>query len=161
VEPCMPQLSRRHVLKLVAGSAFTVPIRLGRIKSASAARGWCLADPVLRIGGQSVHVYIGSEADMLQDATDKIQLRVTVPTGVRGEVREIAADFGKGYRVRFEESSALIATRTHIPIEVRVYAPANTNTLPVTVDIVPVGTGPLTAASTSGVSNFWIALATG
>jgi hypothetical protein len=155
------QLSRRQALRHFAGGAVAATVGVCSIAATEAARRWCLADPVLRIAGQSVHVYIGSTLEMLESATDKIRLTVTLPLGVRGRLSDIAADFGEGYDVRFSSSSTLVATGSHVPMLVNVYCPARDSTLPVTVDVAPVGTGAVSAATGSGTANTWIKVRAG
>jgi hypothetical protein len=154
-------VSRRKAMRLFAGGSLALSAIALEYGSAIAARGWCLADPVLRIGEQSAHVYISSLSAMLSSATDKIILQVTLPVGIKGQLETINADFGKGYRVRFFESSNLVATRSHVPVQLAVYCPARNTALPVNVDFTPVGDGRLTAASTAGTADRWIYLVTG
>ena len=154
-------VSRRQAVRLLAAGPLALAAIAREYGSASAARGWCLADPVLRIGEQSAHVYISSLSAMLSSATDKIILQVTLPVGIKGQLTKVNADFGKGYRVRFFESSDLVATRSHVPVRFAVYCPARNSALPVNVDFAPMGEGRLTAASTTGSADAWIFLATG
>ena len=67
--------SRRRVIRLAGGAAFAAFPTLRLAGNASAARGWCRADPVLRIAGQTVHVYISSPDAMLRSATEKFELQ--------------------------------------------------------------------------------------
>jgi hypothetical protein len=146
-------LSRRAALRLLGGGAVAAVTASRFAADASAARGWCRADPLLRIGGQYVHVYITSPAAMLSSATDKIRLRVVVPSGVSGKLVDVLSDFGKGYDVRFVTSSALQVVNGKIPVALAVYCPARDSTLPVSVEIAPVNIGPLASGSGTGTAN--------
>jgi hypothetical protein len=154
-------LSRRRALRLLAGAALAAAPAFRFAGEASAARGWCRADPLLRIAGQYVHVYITSTTAMLRSATDKIRLVVTLPSGVSGKKVDILADFGEGYDIRFQTSSTLQVVNGRVPVRVAVYCPARDGTLPVIVDFAPVGTGPLTAGSSTGTANSWVTLLAG
>lgn len=154
-------LSRRRALRLLGGAALAAVPVFRLAGDASAARSWCRADPLLRIAGQDVHVYITSSIAMLNAATDKIRLTVTLPSGIRGKLVDVLADFGKGYDVRFLSSSALQVVNGQVPALVSVYCPARDSMLPVTVEFAPVDTGPLTPASATGTANAWILLRAG
>jgi hypothetical protein len=151
-------LTRRTMFRLLGGAALAAVPALRLAEEATAGRTWCRADPVLRIGGQTAHVYITSPVEMLKSATDKIMLRVTLPRGVEGKLTDILADFGRGYDVRFATSSALTAVDGVIPVQLAVSCPARDATLPVTVEFAPVGDGPLVSAAASGTANAWITL---
>ena len=154
-------LTRRAVLRALAASALAAVPVTGLVERAAAGRLWCRADPVLRIGGQTAHVYITSSAAMLTSATDKIRLNVTLPQGVEGKLVDILADFGKGYDVRFATSSTLKTAGGKISVQVAAYCPARDGTLPVTVEFVPVDTGPLTSGTAAGTANTWVTLRAG
>jgi hypothetical protein len=154
-------LTRRNALRLLGGVALAAVPALRLTGEAAAGRSWCRADPVLRIGSQTAHVYITSSIAMLKSATDKIRLTVTLPRGVEGKLIDILADFDEGYDVRFTTSSALIAAGGKIPVQLAVYCPARDGTLPVTVEFVTVGTGPLVSGSAAGTANTWISLRAG
>jgi hypothetical protein len=156
--PAAQPLSRRRALHLLGGAALAAMPVFRLAGEVDAARSWCRADPLLRIAGQSVHVYISSTTAMLQSATDKIRLTVTLPSGVEGRKLDVLADFGKGYDIRFLSSSTLKVVNGRVPVLVAVYCPARDSTLPVIVDFAPVGTGPLTAGSTTGTANSWVSL---
>ena len=153
--PATPRVTRRAALRLVGGAVLALPAALNG-RDADAARAWCRADPVLRIAGQTAHVYIASYVEMLEAATDKILLRVTVPVGVEAKLEDILADFGEGYDVRCVESSRLRATRARVPVEIAVYCPARDGSLPVVVDFAPQGSGRLAPAGASGTANAWV-----
>jgi hypothetical protein len=158
--PAQP-LSRRHALRLLGGAALAAVPAFRLAGDVSAARGWCRADPLLRIAGQYVHVYISSYAAMLKSATDKIRLTVILPPGVAGRKVDVLADFGKGYDIRFLSSSALQVVNGRVPVIAAVYCPARDSTLPVIVDFAPVGTGPLSPGSATGTANAWVSLRAG
>ena len=153
-------MTRRSALRL-AGIAAALPAGLAVLGKADAARGWCMADPVLRIGGQTAHVYISSPIAMMSSATDKILLRAALPSGVSGKLIDILSDFDKGYDVRFTTSSALKVVNGQIPVALSVYCPARDASLAVSVQFAPIGTGPLTSASAAGTADAWITLQAG
>jgi hypothetical protein len=150
--------SRRHGFRLLGGAALAAVPALRFAGDASAARGWCRADPVLRIAGQTVHLYISSPAAMLKSATDKIRLVVMLPAGVDGKRIDVLADFGRGYDIRFVSLPTVKVVNGRVPALVTVYCPARDATLPVNVDFAPIGAGPLAAASASGKADALITL---
>ncbi len=154
-------LTRRATLRLIGGAALATVPALRLAGDVAAGRTWCRADPVLRIGGQTAHVYVTSETAMLKSATDKIRLTVTLPREIAGKLTDILADFGRGYDVRFTTSSSLKSAGGKIPVQIADYCPARDSELPVTVEFGPVGTGPLVADSAAGTANTWVTLRTG
>jgi hypothetical protein len=153
--------TRRHTFRLI-GAATISALSAGQFRGdASAARGWCRADPILRIGGQKAHVYITSPRAMLRSATDKIVLIVTIPDEVDGKLVDILSDFDEGYDVDFESSSTMHVVDGMIPVRAAVYCPARDDTLSVSVEFAPVGDGPLSAGYADGSANSWIIVTTG
>ena len=65
-----PGISRRHAPRLLGGGFLAATVGFRTSDSTEAARSWCRADPVPRITGQKVHVYISSPPEMLKSATD-------------------------------------------------------------------------------------------
>jgi hypothetical protein len=134
-------------------------------QSASAARGWCKVDPVIVVDGQLADVYIGSTISMLLQATGPINLEITIPNGSTGSVILNDLGFLHGYNVVFKHSSALTRTAQHTQIRVRVYAPASSSDLPVTVTIAPRTLTSsllqiLVGTSADGYANSWVTLTT-
>jgi hypothetical protein len=141
------------------GSAVTTP-------SANAARGWCRMDPVIMVDGQLADVFVGSSLEMLLKATGPIRIVVTVPTGSNAKVVLTDVGFGRGYSFEFKQSSTLKRTATHTQIRIRVYAPASSSALPVSVNFAPRSIGSsLTAIlfgkTSNGYANSWVSLTTG
>ena len=151
--------TRRHALTLIGGAALALPAAFAA-RGAGAQRAWCRADPLLRIAGQEAHVYVASYVEMRAAATGKIRLVVTIPDRVEAKLLDVLADFGEGYDVDFARSRDLRAASGRVPVRVAVYAPASDGTLPVLVDFVPVGSGPLAPASAAGTANAWLTLTT-
>lgn len=154
-------LTRRRAIQLVSGAALTGLGLTRQSDDALAARGWCQADPLLRIAGQQAHVYITSSRTMLRSATDKILLNVTLPRGVDGKLIDILSDFGEGYDVEFYSSRDMQVVDEMVPVRLAVYCPARDSSLPVTVEFVPVGDGPLSVSNAAGTANDWILVTTG
>ena len=144
---------------LLITSAVAVP-------SANAARGWCRMDPVIMVDGQLADVFVGSSLDMLLKATGPIQIVVTIPTGSRAKVVLMDVGFGRGYSFVFKQSSSLKRTAGHTQIKIRVYAPASSSTLPVSVNFAPRSLGSsltdiLIGKRADGHANAWVSLSTG
>lgn len=133
---------------------------------ADAARGWCRVDPIIMVDGQLADVYIGSSLEMLLQATGPIQLEIVLPDGSTGFVILNDVGFLHGYNVVFTHSSDLTRTTLHTQIQARVYAPAKSSDLPVTVTIAPRALFASTLAeiligtSFDGYANSWVTLTT-
>ena len=134
-------------------------------QSANAARGWCRMDPVIMVDGQLADVFVGSSLDMLLKASGPIKMEILIPTGSRGSVVLTDLGFGYGYNIAFKQTSTLKRTATHTQVKVRVYAPATSSTLPVTVTFAPRSlssslTSIVFGTSVNGLSNQWVSLTT-
>jgi len=132
---------------------------------ADAARGWCKADPVIMVDGQLADVFVGSSLEMLLKATGPIKMEIIIPTASTGSVVLTDAGFLRGYSITFKHSSTLTKTKSHTQVKIRVYAPATTSTLPVTVTFAPRSLGSsltdiLLGTSVTGTSNQWVSLTT-
>jgi len=150
---------------LIATVASFILISATGAPEASAARGWCRFDPVIMVDGQLADVFVGSTLEMLLSATGPVKIEVIIPTGSNGYVILTDLGFLKGYSIVFKQSSSLVRTATHTQIQVRVYAPAKSSTLPVTVTFAPRSLSSslwqiLIGTSASGYANQWVSLTT-
>jgi hypothetical protein len=73
--------------------------------------------------------------------------------------------FLKGYNIVFKQSSSLAKTWNHTQVQVRVYAPARSSDLPVTVTFAPRSLSSslweiLIGTSVDGSANEWVSLTT-
>lgn len=146
-------------IALLLGTAVIAP-------GAHASRGWCRMDPVIMVDGQAADVFVGSTTEMLLKATGPIRIEILIPRKSSGSVILTDAGFGHGYEIVFKASGSLKRTATHTQIKIRVYAPASTSTLPVSVNFSPRSTNSSLSAvlfgtTRDGYANSWISLATG
>lgn len=155
-------MSRRGMLRLMGGAALAAVPAVALVSDASAGRSWCRMDPVLKIDGQVVDVYLESYQEMNTAATGPTQINVLIPKGSTGTVLATDRGFGgNGYSISFSTSSTLLKTNRHTQVQVSVYQPANASTLPVKVYFTPRSTGVLKNASNiAGRANKWIVLKT-
>lgn len=158
----MKQLSR-VALSLVAALILSVAVGGPR---AEAARGWCMADPLIMVDGQLADVFVYSDPAMLLKASGPIKMVITIPTNSKGAVILTDLGFLRGYEITFKHSSALKKTRTHTQVQVSVYAPNSGAKLPIKVTFYPrtltSGLGDiLFGKSATGLSNSWVTLNTG
>ena len=133
---------------------------------AEAARGWCLADPLIMVDGQLADVFVSSQVAMLLTASGPIQMVITIPKGSKGVVILTDLGFLRGYKITWAYSDKLVKTKKHTPVSVSVYAPNKGKTLPVTVTFAPrtLSSGLikiLFGTSVTGTSNSWVTLHTG
>jgi len=127
--------------------------------NAGAFRQWCRSDPIVLIGGHLANIYVSSDPAILGQATGPTQVIVVVPVGVDTELIATDPGFGHGEVVTFAESRGL-RTRADGTIEVivTVQVPSSDRSLPVLVEFVPQGSGPLVAATAQGRVNGWVVL---
>ena len=154
-----PRLICTLLAVLVLSLAFGAP-------QADAARGWCMADPLIMVDGQLADVFVSSDPAMLLKASGPIEMVITIPAGSKGSVILTDLGFLRGYKISFKQSSALQKTATHTQVKVSVYATNKGARLPVKVTFAPrtLSSGLkaiLFGQSVSGYSNSWVTLKTG
>lgn len=155
------RLSRRHALRLVASASLaTIPAL--KLQEASAGRQWCRTDPVVKIAGQTAHVYVSAfvkspkQARALATGPTKIVVKLPKHT----PARHVASDhgFGYGYDFSFEETDEELATNgTHgpqgtIPVRVEVMVPMKRGDVPIAAHFVPTRPGRLARGEGKGLS---------
>ena len=162
VERVAEPLTRRRMLRLIGGVALAAVPGVAIAQEASAGRSWCRWDPVLKIDGQVVDVWLSSYTEMNTAATGPTQINVLIPRGSTGSVLATDNGFGgNGYSISFSTSRSLRKSSTHSQVQISVFQPASTSKLPVKVDFTPRSTGVLTsAASVLGRANKWIVIKT-
>ena len=133
---------------------------------ADAARGWCMADPLIMVDGQLADVFVSSDPAMLLRASGPIEMVITIPVGSKGVVILTDLGFLKGYKITFKQSSALRRTTSHTQVQVSVFAPNSGSKLPVKVTFAPRALSSglaniLFGKSVTGYSNSWVTLKTG
>jgi hypothetical protein len=117
------------------------------------------------VDGQLADVFVGSSVQMLLKSTGPIKMEIIIPSGSSGSVILTDAGFLRGYSITFKHSSALTKTKKHTQVKVRVYAPASTSSLPVTVTFAPRTLDSslreiLIGSSATGTANQWVSLTT-
>lgn len=151
----------RHLLTLLIALGLMVGLTA---RDASAARGWCLADPVIMVDGQLADVFITSDLAMLTAANGPIQLVIEIPSGSHGAVVLTDIGYGHGYKISFVQQANLTRTSQHTQIRVRAYVPARSG-LDVQVNFAPralnAGLSAILFGQTAeGVANSWFSLTT-
>ena len=149
---------RRHPLLplLLAALAFVLIA-----PNASAFRQWCRTDPIVRIDGQIAHVLVSVPREARDLTTGPIELVIAVPAGVDAELIAANMGFGYGYVVTFVPSDALATGPAGTAVEVSAVVPTLDGTIPVLVEFVPNGNGPLAAGAVRGLANAWVVLRSG
>lgn len=153
---------RRAMLRMIGGAGLAVVPALTLAGSASAGRTWCRTDPVLKIDGQVVDLFITSYPEMDEAASGPTQIDVLLPLGSEGSVQAVDRGFGgHGYTIAFGNSNALAKSGGHTQVQISVYQPAADKNLPVRLEFTPRSTGALTsAANATGRANKWVVLKT-
>ena len=134
-----------------AGSTVMAP-------EAAAYRTWCRSDPIVMIDGVLVDIFVSAPPDAPLNVTGPTEVVVTVPRGVDAVLVVTDLGFGRGERVRFEESGALKASEDGIEVRVEVYVPSRDDDMPVLVEFAPRIIGLLAPTSAEGTANYWIRL---
>jgi hypothetical protein len=128
---------------------------------ASAGRTWCRTDPVFKIDGQVVDVWVASDVAMKTAATGPTKIALTVPVGCSASVIAKDLGFGYGYAISIATSSTLQKTATSTPVVVAVTVPSKDGSLPVVVEQTPRTAGPVKAGTAQGLANRVVTLRTG
>lgn len=136
-----PRFTRRHALRLLAGSALTVAgATLVAPRSVGATRVWCRTDPTFRVNGIVGNVYVSGELDVAYDTTGPIQLTFFAPTGSVVELLAVDPGFGYGYDIRVAYDEGLKDDEKAIGLAIEVLVPSVSDKLPILVEFVPDGT---------------------
>ena len=154
-------ISRRSLFVATAVTGLGAAFRLNQTE---AARGWCLADPIVLIDGQLSDIFVQSDLAMLTTATGPLKMLITLPTNSTGSVVLTDVGYLRGYDITFKHSASLKKTKRHTQVQVSVYAPSSRD-LPVTVNFAPRNLSRgvialLVAEYESGSSNSWVRLTT-
>ena len=149
------RIDRRRALRLLAAiPAALLPAAAPR--GAAARRTWCRVDPVVKVDGQTAHVWVAVRVKGMRQAralaTGPTRVVLRVPPGV--EARYLGGDngFGFGYEVAVAEDGALAAGA----VEVAVYVPMRDGAVPIRAGFVARGRGPHGAAEAEGAANAWL-----
>jgi hypothetical protein len=142
-------LGRRGALKLLGAAALGAATVSQRPRRTFAARGWCQADPLFKIGDYLFDVTLSSDPAMLASATGPVKLTVSVPKEVSAQHVVSDLGFGHGYDVKVVKDRRLRAARTSIDVRVAVKAPAADSSLPVNVHLTSLSTEVVASLSTA------------
>ena len=151
--------TRRGVVGAAIGAvaATVAGLRPGEV---AAGRQWCRTDPVIKIGGHVVDVYVMAYVrDMKRAralATGPTELVITLPGGFHP--RHLASDngFGHGYIVSFVEIDPIPLDQFPIPVHVAAFVPMRKDGVPIRVRFVPRRKRKLARGGGEGTSNVWI-----
>ena len=149
--------SRRRVLQ----SAFVVALGAATIdvQAALAGRGWCRSDPLITIEGVPADIFCTARLTAPLSVNGPTEIVVSVPVGVSTALVLAGLGFGRGEKVRFEETDRLQRSASSVDLEVAVYVPAKED-LAIGVEFAPRIVGILSPARADGFANQWITLAT-
>lgn len=151
------RLTRRHALRIFAGTALAAAPVVWSGRNALAGRGWCYAEPVFLVGDWVVDVTLGSDVAMLLAASGPIDLVLTVPAGVSASLLAADAGFGHGYAIDIQASPGLPGSAAGTRLAVEARAPATDSSLPVTVTVtILVPDDDAMRATAEGIANRWI-----
>ncbi len=138
---------------LVAGVAAMVPT------PASASRGWCRMDPLIRIDDDLADILAAAPPEILLANNGPVEFVITVPNGVDTRLIVKTVGFGRGEKVSFATSRRLNQTRAGMQVKIAMRVPARME-LPVRVEFAPRIVGLLKPESVEGTTNRWVTLKT-
>ena len=160
-----PILSRRRFLASAAAATLVAALP----DPAMAGRSWCRTDPAGSLDKMGFQVYLSSPAEYWEQNDSSGDIVIQHPKDVKTRLVWVdpSGYFGQGVSTNFATNTALTKSTTSMEVQIKVYIPATTNTMPVLVEWAPGklvfgadGT-PLynpVLASVEGVSNSWITL---
>lgn len=158
MNPASSDRRRRLVRGLLSGLLLLTALFLVTAPGVDAARSWCRTDPIISINGQIVDVLVLAPNEDLSKITGATRVEVTVSSGVNAKLIATDRGFGFGETVTFSSSDTLRATAQGIDVDVRVYVPATSSTVPIQVQFVPRSKGLVSPASVTGTANSWVVL---
>lgn len=137
-----PTFDRRRAARAIAGAVLGLPLAL-EANGVAAGRQWCRSDPVIRIQGQTAHIYVSAFVESMAQAkrlaNGPTRIVVSVPRNT--PVRYVASDngFGYGYDFVFEEYDAEPGLPFPIPVNISVRVPMKHDNVRIRAHFVPVG----------------------
>ena len=124
--PPLPRATRRHALRLLTGGALALAPALPP-REAGAFRGWCRTDPIFRIGGQRLHLWVAVRCPSQREASrlsrGPIAVVLAVPVGVAAVRLDANPGFGDGFDVAIEDGLDLTPRDGAIPVRLWVEIP--------------------------------------
>lgn len=139
-------LSRRLLLRTAAVGTAGLALA-GRSDGALAGRVWCRVEPLIRVNGRLVDLWVAGEDGTLAASTGPIQMTCYVPVGAAVEYLSADDGFGFGYAFGFAEDASLkITQRGNTRIRVETFAPASAQ-LRIQVEVQDVESGQLVRSS--------------
>lgn len=133
--------------------------------SARAEVEWCKKDPVVRLGGTLVQIWVAVPAEHQALVDGPVEVEVRTPRGVARELVSTDDGFnGHGEVVRFGSLKGAVRNGT-FPAEVRVRVPIDESRLPsgksipVRVEVIPDNAGPVVVQGTSDATRVTLPIA--
>ena len=154
-----PPLARRRALALLAGGALAALAP----DPARAWRRWCRVDPLLRIEGQDLHLWVAVRAADMRRARrlvrGPVEVAVVLPPGVGYARLDDAEGFGDGFAVVPERDPGLAAGGGRVALRVRVRVRTRGRRRPpVEVWLQPLEKGPIPDRRAYGRADRWVEL---
>lgn len=106
---------------------------------ASAGKGWCRSDPIVRINGADLQVWVAIPIDDLPDVIGPIQIELVVPRGSINEIVYVDDGFnGFGEAFRWAHGDSAVASDGSLTVTARVSVPIrNGRYVPMQVELIP------------------------
>jgi hypothetical protein len=152
---------RLRGIAYIAVVAIAILAALALASTAQAGKGWCRVDPVFIIDDQITDVFVGSDLSALTSTTGPIKIVLAVPPTTEATMVISDLGFGHGYDIEIVTSDSLMKTGDYTQVEIKVYVPANRDSLPISVYFSPRLLGILNPVSVDGNANTWITLSSG
>src|SRR3954470_22498567 len=149
--------SRRRMLRSAAALAVTAVVADRQVSLAG--RGWCRSDPLITIEFVPADIFCTARLTAPLHVKGPTEIVVTVPRGVSTALVLAGPGFGRGERLRFEETDRLQQSDSAVDLEIAVYVPAKSD-LAIGVEFAPRSVDILAPARAEGFANQWITLPT-
>lgn len=146
----MRRLALSAILPLLAVLLFAVP--------AGAGLTWCKSDPIVRLNGTEVQIWVAIPEEYQAYVNGPIDVEVATPKAVTREVVFTDEGFnGHGEEVRFTDLKGPVMHKT-FPVVIRVKVPidraslGSNVTIPVQVEIVPDNAAAIIVSGTTNLT---------
>ncbi|MER3437815.1 MAG: hypothetical protein C4346_09645, partial [Chloroflexota bacterium] len=106
---------------------------------ASAGKGWCRSDPIVRVSGEDLQIWVAIPIDALPDVIGPIMIELIVPRGTINELVYVDEGFnGFGEAFQWVQGDHDVATDGSLTVTARVSLPIrNGRYVPMQVELIP------------------------
>lgn len=132
----MQMLSRRSMVRLIAGSGLSLTALSGWTRGASAGIAWCRACTMIELDGKMLTLFFDTTDVLADTAEHPIEIVIEYPATARtpAKFEQMDNGFGQGYLVTLRPNSALEIVNGRHQISVATRVRAQNQLLPLNVE---------------------------